>query len=86
MNEANSQLQDKNFYIPVSHDPTKHIQYLVAVVCWEALSLGIIDDYLYDYLKVPFPRIPLFYTLPKIHKGTNSPAGVPDRQRKWGSP
>lgn len=59
--EASRQLQDIDFYAPINSDPTKHIQCLITVVCREAYAMGIIDSNLFEYLQVPFPRVPIFY-------------------------
>lgn len=76
--EANRQLQDASFYEPINGDPTKHLQRLSTLVCREAFAMGIIEKGEFEYLQVPFPRVPIFYTLPKIHKGT-SPAPLAGR-------
>uniref|UniRef100_A0A803TIM4 Reverse transcriptase domain-containing protein n=1 Tax=Anolis carolinensis TaxID=28377 RepID=A0A803TIM4_ANOCA len=67
--EVNLQLSNSKFYQPIATDPTKHIQSLIRVVCQEGLSMGFISSSTFKYLQNDFPRIPIFYILPKIHKG-----------------
>lgn len=38
---------------------------------------GIIDKEIFEALKVPYPRIPPFYSLPKTHKNMVKPSGHP---------
>ncbi|XP_062836681.1 uncharacterized protein LOC134298951 [Anolis carolinensis] len=75
--EVNLQLSNSKFYQPIATDPTKHIQSLIRVVCQEGLSMGFISSSTFKYLQNDFPRIPIFYILPKIHKGIIPPPGRP---------
>lgn len=75
--EANQELLDKAFYLPIDVDPTHHIQNLVLTVVREALVMGLIDSKLFEYLQVQFPRTPIFDTLPKIPKGLDPLPGRP---------
>lgn len=71
--QARQQLSDTNSYQPIQTDPTAHIKTLLLMVLREALSLGIIDNALFLYLQVSHLRTPLFYMLPKLHKGLHPP-------------
>lgn len=71
------QLSDNNFYKKIDHDPTQTIQKLIRIVLSEALALDYINKDLFDFLYVEFPRVPIFYVLPKIHKPGFPPGGFP---------
>nr|XP_016846924.1 PREDICTED: uncharacterized protein LOC107982425 [Anolis carolinensis] len=75
--EVMRHLGDQVFYKPLMKDPTDKIQYLIRTVCTEGLSLGYISEKQYEFLQKPNPRIPVFYILPKIHKGIFPPPGRP---------
>lgn len=75
--EAKQQLADTNAYCHIRFDPTTHLKSVLLMVLREALIMGWIDDNLLKYLYVEHPRVPIFYTLPKIHKGIQPPPGRP---------
>lgn len=64
--EMQRQLDDKNFYLPVQYDPTSHLANIIQIVVNEAVLMGCIDESTARFLVNNFPRIPVFYTLPKI--------------------
>uniref|UniRef100_A0A803TWT5 Reverse transcriptase domain-containing protein n=1 Tax=Anolis carolinensis TaxID=28377 RepID=A0A803TWT5_ANOCA len=77
INEAMRHLGDQAFYKPLTKDPTNKIRNLIRIVCTEGLSMGYISEKQYDFLQKQNPRIPVFYVLPKIHKGIFPPPGRP---------
>lgn len=64
-------------FIKISHDPTLAIQKLIKFVLSEGLVLDYITKDLFDFMFVEFPRVPVFYVLPKIHKPGFPPRGCP---------
>lgn len=66
--ELHRQLNDKNFYAPVQYDPTNHVAQLIKIDVDEATIMGHIDDSTATFLINYFPRVPVFYVLPKIYK------------------
>lgn len=70
--EIHWQLDDRDFYAPLTYDPMEHNLNLVKVRVQEGLLLGYINKKPYDFLINLFPCVLVFYTLPKLHKG-----GVP---------
>lgn len=77
LEEAYKQLLDNNFYFKINKDPTKHIQSIILTTIREANVLGDINDKIAEFLLTEFPRVPLFYLLPKIHKGISLTTGRP---------
>lgn len=73
--EIARQLDDTTYYKKLSRDPTTSIQSLVKIVLSEGLAQDIITKELHDSLYVEYPRIPVFYILPKIHKPGFPPRG-----------
>uniref|UniRef100_A0A671PBT2 Uncharacterized protein n=1 Tax=Sinocyclocheilus anshuiensis TaxID=1608454 RepID=A0A671PBT2_9TELE len=43
----------------------------------DAVSSNVIDQLISAFLYVQHPRVPLFYTLPEIHKSLETPVGRP---------
>lgn len=64
--EIDRQLNDKVYYKKLPGDPTSKVQNLIRVVLSEGLAQDLITKELHDFLFVEFPRIPVFYVLPKI--------------------
>ncbi|CAJ0947396.1 unnamed protein product, partial [Ranitomeya imitator] len=56
-----------------SFDIAREIKYLTS----HYLQLGIIDQKLVEFLNCQHPVIPVFYTLPKVHKDLARPPGRP---------
>lgn len=75
--EVRQQLADSSSYSKIRSVPTSHIRSLILVVLREALNFGIIENGLFSYLQVAYPRVPVFYTLPKIHKDLPPPPEDP---------
>lgn len=74
--EIQRQLNDKDFYFPVQCDPTNHVTNIIKITINEAMVMGYINEITAKFLTNSFPRVPIFYTLPKIHK-----PGVPPSSR-----
>ncbi|XP_062833196.1 uncharacterized protein LOC134297981 [Anolis carolinensis] len=75
--EVERHLSNTLFYKCIPQDPINKIKSLIRIVCTEGLSLGYISLQTYEFLQNQFPRTPVFYVLPKIHKGTIPPPGRP---------
>ncbi|CAJ0936373.1 unnamed protein product [Ranitomeya imitator] len=77
MDEIRSQLRDTNTYLPISSNPSfdkaREIKHLTS----HYFQLGIIDQKLVEFLNNQHPVIPVFYTLPKVHKDLARPPGRP---------
>lgn len=73
MSEMNHQLDMREYYLPISHDPTTHISNVLQVMINEALSLDYIDERTAAFFVNRFPKVPVFNILPKIHKEGNFP-------------
>ncbi len=77
LKECLRQLSDRKFYTPESRDFTLEHNNKVHNLVDDIHSNGSISDKCADYLKIINPRVPAFYTLPKIHKKMNPPPGRP---------
>uniref|UniRef100_A0A803SUQ2 Reverse transcriptase domain-containing protein n=1 Tax=Anolis carolinensis TaxID=28377 RepID=A0A803SUQ2_ANOCA len=75
--EAERQLTNEHFYRTLNKDPVDKIRSIIRTVCSEGLALGYISIQTHEFLIKQFPRTPLFYMLPKIHKGIHPPPGRP---------
>ncbi|CAJ0930511.1 unnamed protein product [Ranitomeya imitator] len=77
MQEIRTQLSDLKTYRPVSSNPTFDIARDIKGFIAHHLQEGSIDEKLGDYLFNQHPVLPVFYTLPKIHKHPSRPPGRP---------
>ncbi|XP_062826329.1 uncharacterized protein LOC134296130 [Anolis carolinensis] len=77
MDEIHRQLSVREHYLNIERDPTHHIQSIIRTVTLEGLALGYISEDVYKFLHTPWPRIPVLYTLPKIHKNIRPVPGRP---------
>ncbi|CAJ0931129.1 unnamed protein product, partial [Ranitomeya imitator] len=75
--EILAQLNNRTVYLPLSHNPSSTIESKIRGLLEEALHLGIIDKKTQEFLTKTNPMIPVFYTLPKIHKRLDRPPGRP---------
>lgn len=66
--EVERQLNDATFYRRVEQDPTPTVQRQVKLVLSEGLALDFISKELFEFIYIEFPRVPVFYILPKIQK------------------
>nr|XP_028578457.1 uncharacterized protein LOC114593837 [Podarcis muralis] len=75
--EVNRQLQNSNFYKPLPKDPTDDVSRIIRTTLSEGISFGYLDKKTTEFLFNKYPRTPVFYILPKIHKSLNAPPGRP---------
>ncbi|CAJ0965914.1 unnamed protein product [Ranitomeya imitator] len=74
--EIDGQLRDEKVYQKLDSDPKFKIMGEIKN-CLQALDNKIIDQEFMDYLSIEFPRTPVLYTTPKIHKSLMDPPGRP---------
>ncbi|CAJ0965945.1 unnamed protein product [Ranitomeya imitator] len=77
MQEINTQLSDLDTYQPINHNPTFEIGREIKDLVTYYTTMGTIDTKLGEFLIKQHPVIPVFYTLPKIHKHPSKPPGRP---------
>ncbi|CAJ0959417.1 unnamed protein product [Ranitomeya imitator] len=77
MAEIDSQLRDEKVYQKLEGDPKFNIMGEIKKCLQEAVNKKLIDQELMDYLSIEFPRTPVLYTTPKIHKSLIDPPGRP---------
>ncbi|CAH2284671.1 Hypothetical predicted protein, partial [Pelobates cultripes] len=70
-------LGDTNTYLQLKGDPTIQYQDELKEILNYGKDRGILNEREYKYLYVQYPRIPVFYHLPKIHKRLVKPPGRP---------
>lgn len=70
-------LKNETHYKKLSADPTDHIMNIIRIMVDEALSLGCINNSLSNFLKNKYPRVPVIYALPKVHKNIEPIPGRP---------
>lgn len=70
-------MSQQDYYEKLSIDLTKHLCNLIKITVLEGENLGYINSMQPKFLINTSPRIPLFYTLPKIHKKVAFPPGRP---------
>ncbi|CAJ0967333.1 unnamed protein product [Ranitomeya imitator] len=75
--EINRQLRDEMVYQRLDGDPKFGIMGEINDCLKEALDNEIIDQELKNYLSIEFPRTPVLYITPKIHKSLVDPPGRP---------
>ena len=75
--EAHRQLSDRNFYQPLSDDPTTPHNQKVSEFIDSLVDRGAITQKVADFLVFTQPRTASIYFLPKIHKSTRPPPGRP---------
>ncbi|XP_069502337.1 uncharacterized protein [Ambystoma mexicanum] len=75
--ECTRQLQDRTIYATLDHDPTITIKQNLKSLLDKAFELEWINEHTQKFLSNSHPRIPNFYTLPKIHKDMIKPPGRP---------
>jgi hypothetical protein len=77
LDEAEKQLSNNSYYLPVDEDPTEKYRQEVQIFIEEMYNKGEIDISVLNYLTDSECRTAKFYLLPKIHKGVNPPPGRP---------
>lgn len=75
--EVLRQLNDATAYVKLSGDPTKSFLNSLKVTIREGLALDYISKELSDFLINEYPRVRVFYVLPKVHKPGFPPLGHP---------
>eukprot|EP00079_Xenopus_tropicalis_P014684 XP_004911451.1 PREDICTED: uncharacterized protein LOC101735191 [Xenopus tropicalis] len=75
--EIRRQLSDLNTYRALNGDPTIKFKNELDHYLFQALNAGWITQDTYNFLLTEFPRTPIIYTLPKIHKSLSAPPGRP---------
>lgn len=75
--ETFRQLSDDKVYRPIPIDPTNTLCKTLNTIITNALTDGTINKRLADFLRPVNPRIPVIYTLPKVHKDLRHPPGWP---------
>lgn len=77
MKDILAQLSNSVYYKKLQTDPTLAFQENIVSYLEYALSKEWITKLEFDFLCCKNPIIPVFYTLPKIHKDLNNPPGRP---------
>ncbi|XP_063281802.1 vomeronasal type-2 receptor 26-like [Pelobates fuscus] len=75
--ESHRLLEDTNTYIKLRADPTKDLKEKCHNYLNEGYKNGILNQKEFNYLKIDFPKIPVLYHLPKVHKNPTQPPGRP---------
>lgn len=70
-------LENFEWYEPIKPDRLEQAHSSLNDLITEANQQGVIDNDLKDFLSTKFPFVPVFYALPKIHKGIISPQEDP---------
>ncbi|CAH2283805.1 Hypothetical predicted protein, partial [Pelobates cultripes] len=70
-------LDDTATYRRLTYDPIHKFQKIIEEHINFGLHAGYLDQRTAAYLHVPFPRHPVLYTLPKLHKDSTNPPGRP---------
>uniref|UniRef100_A0A803JBV1 Reverse transcriptase domain-containing protein n=1 Tax=Xenopus tropicalis TaxID=8364 RepID=A0A803JBV1_XENTR len=76
-NELLQQLSDSLVYEKLTCDPTLQFKLKLDTELEQAMIAGWIDKACYEFLTTQFPKCPLIYTLPKVHKDPLTPPGRP---------
>lgn len=63
--EVRRQLDDEMLYRKIEQDP---VQKQVRTVLSKGLALDFISKDLFEFMYIEYPRVPVFYIMPKIHK------------------
>lgn len=63
--ELHIQLNIREYYLPIDHDPTSHIKSILEVMLREAVTLNYIDEATAAFLCSRFPKVPVMYILLK---------------------
>lgn len=77
LQEAHHQLGDNTYYCKLPSDPTQIFKKKLDRLLEAARGYGILTKQELDFLTVPYPVIPTFYIVPKIHKNAQTPPGRP---------
>ncbi|CAJ0964531.1 unnamed protein product [Ranitomeya imitator] len=75
--EIRRQLDNPTIYVKLPRDPTAATRQLISDTLLKYTELGILDPKTCEFLTNPHPIIPVFNTIPKIHKNLEKPPGRP---------
>lgn len=84
-------LSDVHTYRALSYNPTSVFQNKIRDLLQEGVSLGVLTERMAQDLYVDHPIVPLYHSLPKVHKGTFPPpmrpivAGIGSLNERLGS-
>lgn len=76
-NEANRQLQDTTFYLPLINNPMESLIQELKLLLYKAKEDNLISEPELKFLFHSNPRLASFYLLPKVHKNLTNPPGRP---------
>ncbi|XP_075440692.1 uncharacterized protein LOC142485864 [Ascaphus truei] len=77
LSEAFRLLGDNTSYIILGQDPMESFQKKYKDLLTQALNMNVINKSEFGFLYIRFPRTPIFYHIPKIHKHISNPPGRP---------
>ncbi|CAJ0950204.1 unnamed protein product [Ranitomeya imitator] len=77
MAEIMRQLSDNSIYQALVRNPSHTIHHSIETILHKYTELGVLGQKTCSFLLNPNPIIPVFYTLPKIHKNLENPPGRP---------
>uniref|UniRef100_A0A8C5R6Y8 Reverse transcriptase domain-containing protein n=1 Tax=Leptobrachium leishanense TaxID=445787 RepID=A0A8C5R6Y8_9ANUR len=75
--EILQQLSDVSTYRKLPGDPGKTFSKKIAMLVEEGLLAVFLNENVAKFLQIQYPRIPVLYTIPKIHKDLHRPPGRP---------
>ena len=75
--ELDNQLKDTNTYIKLKGNPTREYKEELAYLVYRGRQKGVLNKREYKYLVTDTCRVPIIYTIPKIHKDAKKPPGRP---------
>lgn len=70
-------LNNTDWYKPIKVETITRFNEEFYILVDRALNNNIITNQLWKFVRTPFPVIPTFYSLPKIHKNRTDPPGRP---------
>lgn len=70
-------LADVNTYLPIKLDPTSQFKAELTKLISEGVRIGVLTAKEASFLLVEHPQIPIFHSLPKLHKGGFPPSFRP---------
>ncbi|CAJ0947994.1 unnamed protein product [Ranitomeya imitator] len=75
--EIRRQLDNSTVYVKLQRDPTAATRQIISDTLLKYTELGVLDLKTCEFLTNLHPVIPVFYTIPKIHKNLEKPPGRP---------
>lgn len=77
MLEGHKHVMNQEWYRPLKNDPTREMQGILNTILKSGLEAGFLGKNEFEFLNKKYPRVPISYLVPKIHKDLNSPPGRP---------